>query len=59
VSRVHDIWNKVFFKILKKPFLVQKETIPHMKAKLIFIDMKQNILFFKRQFDPKWTIGYW
>ena len=36
-SCVHISLNEVFFKILKKPFIVQKKMIPHMKVKLIFI----------------------
>ena len=31
-SRVHISWNKAFFKILKKPSIVQKEKLPHLKA---------------------------
>ena len=31
-SRVQKSWNEVFFKILKKPSIVQKKMIPHMKG---------------------------
>ena len=31
-SRVQKNWNEVFFKILKKPSIVQKKMIPHIKG---------------------------
>ena len=31
-SRVQKSWNEVFFKILKKPSIVQKKMIPHIKG---------------------------
>ena len=42
-SRVHTYisLDKTFFKILKKSSIVQKLNIPHMKAKVIFIEEKQ------------------
>ena len=49
-SRVHISWNELFFKILKKPSLMQKYEIPHMKAKLIFIGQKQKQNFLKNPF---------
>ena len=54
-SRVHISWNELFFKILKKPSLMQKYEIPHMKAKLIFIEkkLKQNFFFFWKIQQPK------
>ena len=43
------LWmDEVFFKILKKPFIVQKKMIPHMKAKVIFIGKKQKQFFFEK-----------
>ena len=51
-SRFHKCWNEVFFKIMKKPSLVQKKPIPHMKAKLILIGKKttkKNIFSWKTQ----------
>ena len=33
---------KSFSKILRKPFIVQKKMIPHMKAKVVFIGKKRN-----------------
>ena len=35
-------WNEVFSKILKKPSIVQKWMIPHMKAFSLFIDKIQQ-----------------
>ena len=46
-SPVHISWNEVFSKILKKPSIVQKRMIPHMKAFSLFIDKKQNKIFEK------------
>ena len=31
-SRVQKSWNEIFFKILKKPSIVQKKMIPHIKG---------------------------
>jgi hypothetical protein len=45
-SRVHISWNKAFFKILKKPSIVQNKKLPHMKAFSLFIDKKQKTIFF-------------
>ena len=36
-SRVHISSDEVFSKILKKPTIVQKKMIPHMKDKVIFV----------------------
>ena len=41
-SCVHISSDEVFSKILKKPSIVKKNMIPHMKAKEIFIGDKQN-----------------
>ena len=41
-SRVHISWNEVFSKILKKPSIVQKKMMPHMKAFGLFNKMKQK-----------------
>ena len=38
-SRVHNRWNEVFFKILKKPSIVQNKKLPHMKAFCPCIDI--------------------
>ena len=42
-SRVHISSDKAFFKILKKPSIVQKQTPPHMKAMVIFIEKNKII----------------
>ena len=42
-SRVPISWNEFFSKILKKPFIVRKQIIPHMNELLVFIEMKQKI----------------
>ena len=31
-SRVQKSWNEVFFKIMKKPSIVKKKMIPHIKG---------------------------
>ena len=41
-SRVHISSDEVFSKILKKPSIVQKKMIPHMKAFGLFNKMKQK-----------------
>ena len=41
-SGVHISSDEVFCKILKKPSIVQKKMIPHMKAKVVFIGKKQK-----------------
>jgi hypothetical protein len=41
-SRVHISSDEVFSKILKKPSIVQKKMIPHMKAFGLFDKMKQK-----------------
>jgi hypothetical protein len=43
---VHISWNKAFFKILKKPSIVQNEKLPHMKAFSLFIEKKQKKMHF-------------
>jgi hypothetical protein len=45
-SRVHISSDEVFPKILKKPSIVQKKMIPHMKAFGLFNKMKQIFFFF-------------
>ena len=45
-SRVHISSDEVFSKILRKPSIVQKKMIPHMKAKVVFIGKKQKQIFF-------------
>ena len=50
-SRVHISLDEVFSKILKKPSIVQKKMIPHMKAFGLFNKMKQIFFFFwKKKF---------
>ena len=44
-SRVHIISDEVFSKILKKPSIVQKKMMPHMKAFGLFNKMKQKKKF--------------
>ena len=46
-SRVHISLDEVFSKILKKPSIVQKKMILHMKAKVVFIGKKQKNKFEK------------
>ena len=46
-------WNEVFFKIMKKTSLVQKKTIPYMKAKLILIGKKTKNIFSWKTKKPK------
>ena len=41
-SRVHISSDEVFSKILRKPSIVQKKIIPHMKAKVVFIGKKRK-----------------
>jgi hypothetical protein len=41
-SRVHISLDEVFSKILKKPSIVQKKMIPHMKAFGLLNKMKQK-----------------
>jgi hypothetical protein len=41
-SRVHISSDEVFSKILKKPSIVQKKMIPHMKAFGLFNKMKMG-----------------
>ena len=50
-SRFHKCWNEVFFKIMTKTSLVQKKTIPYMKAKLILIGEKTKKHFILK--NPK------
>ena len=47
--RVHISSDEVFSKILKKPSIVQKKIIPHMKAEVIFIE-KNIFCFMKKKF---------
>jgi hypothetical protein len=42
ISRVHISSDEVFSKILKKPSIVQKKMLPHMKAFGLFDKMKQK-----------------
>ena len=46
-SRVHISSDEVFSKILKKPSIVQKKMIPHMKAFGLFDKVKQ--IFFRKK----------
>ena len=41
-SRLHIRSDEIFFKIMKKPSIVQKEMIPHMNGLLVFIEIKQK-----------------
>ena len=52
-NRVHISSDEVSSKILKKPSIVQKKMIPHMKAKLIFIGKTQQIYLFKKKNNQK------
>ena len=51
-SRVQISSDEVFSKILRKPSIVQKKMIPHMKAKVFFIGKKQKKKFEKK--NSKW-----
>ena len=44
-SRVHISSDEVFSKILKKPSIVQKKMIRHMKAKIVFIGKNNDVAF--------------
>ena len=52
-SRVHISSDEVFSEILKKPSIVQKKMIPHMKAFGLFNKMKQKNFFLKKK-KSKW-----
>jgi hypothetical protein len=41
-SRVHISSDSLFYRILKKPSMMQKKMIPHMKGLLVFIEIKQK-----------------
>ena len=51
-SRVHISSDEVFSNILRKPSIVQKKMIPHIKAKVVFMGkkQKQNFFFEKQKF---------
>ena len=51
-SRVHISSDEVFSKIMKKPSIVQKKLIPHMKAFGLFNKIKQKKIqkFKKKKF---------
>ena len=53
--RVHNSSDGVFFKILKKPSLVQKWMILYMSGILVFIEMKlkKNFFFEKKKIKIK------
>ena len=51
-SRVHISSDEVFSKILKKPSIVQKKMMPHMKAFGLLNKMKQKNTFFEKK--SKW-----
>jgi hypothetical protein len=53
-SRVHITSDEVFSKILKKPSIVQKKMIPHMKAFGLFNKMKQKKKIRKK--NSKWPL---
>ena len=46
---MHINSDEVFSKILKKPSIVQKNMIPHMKAFGLFDKMKKNFIFFLKK----------
>ena len=48
-SRVHISSDTVFFKILKKPSIVQKWMILYMSGILVFIEMKLKKFFFSKK----------
>ena len=47
-SRVHISWNKAFFKILKKPSIVQEKMVPHMNLLGFFHTEKPKKKFFNQ-----------
>ena len=49
-SHVHISSDKVFFKILKKPSVMQKKKLPDVKAFSLFIDKKQQHFFKLKQY---------
>ncbi len=53
-SRVHISSDEVFSKILKKPSIVQKKMIPHMKAFGLFNKMKQTNKKIPEKNNSKW-----
>jgi hypothetical protein len=53
-SRVHISSDEVFSKMLKKPSIVQKKMLPHMKAFGLFKKMKQKEFFFRKKKNSKW-----
>jgi hypothetical protein len=53
-SRVHISSDEVFSKILKKPSIVHKKMIPHMKAFGLLIKMKQLFSIFFEKKNSKW-----
>jgi hypothetical protein len=48
-SHVHISSDEVFSKILKKPSIVQKKMIPHMKGFGLYNKMKQKKIFFVKK----------
>ena len=44
---VHNNWPKAFFKIMKKPLLVEKKRMLHMKDQLICMGMEKMIRYWK------------
>jgi hypothetical protein len=48
-SCVHISSDELFSKILKKPLIVQKKIIPHMKAFGLFYKIKQYFLLFLKK----------
>ena len=53
-SRVHISLDSLFSKILKKPSIVQKKMIPHMKAKVFSLEKNETIFFFFEKKNSKW-----
>ena len=47
---MHISSDSLFSKILKKPSIVQKRMIPHMKGMLVFFEMKKNDVFLRQSF---------
>ena len=46
--------DDVFSKILKKPFIVEKWMIPHMRGLIVFIEKQQKFFFFLKNWNSNW-----
>ena len=51
---MHISSDEVFSKILKKPSIVQKKMMPHMKSFCLFNKRSKKTFFFKKKIKSKW-----